>query len=251
MKAQGSVVDRPVSVKALLATAVLLVLVGLGGSVPAAASTVVAQVPGNTVVQDHQGDFILINADPGNPAKPSSLPPGAPLQSPLWTDIKTAKITQLGGGRVELSIALYAPVPEEPPFWVSYVWGFEGGCIDGGPGVTDKADISVWWDGEQWQAKWGVITSCSPRTIVLGDPVDFRFSDETVRVRVQLDDLLNTVGPDVVLPWDAAVRRLPFVHPVYLQTIPVDVAPDCIALNPTPPPLVITSEPPAIWVPRD
>lgn len=242
----------------LLVAAVLLA--GLGSLMPAAASTVVTQVPGNTVVQDDAGDLILLRANPDYPNRHSSLPPGAPLPltSPPWTDIKTAKITQLGGGRVELSMVLHAPVPETPAFlFLSYGWQFEGGCVGAEPGVvTDKANVFVRWTQGQWQANWGVITDCDPRTVELGDPVDFRIEDDTVRVRVELDDLLLTVDPEVELEWHAAVRRLPFVHPTYTRTVTVDVAPDVIVRNPDPGlPLIRKyphplAEPPAIWVPR-
>ncbi|MFC1981514.1 hypothetical protein ACFLVN_04650 [Chloroflexota bacterium] len=89
---------------AVLLTAAIL-LTGLGSLAAATpgAKSVVTQVPGNTVVQDDAQDFVLINAVPGKPDRPCSLPPDAPSMSPPWTDIKTAKITQLGRGWVEIT----------------------------------------------------------------------------------------------------------------------------------------------------
>lgn len=239
--------------------AVVVVLAGLGSLVPAAtsASSVVTQVPGNTVVQDGAKDFVLLRANPDFPDRPCSLPPDVPLplKSPPWTDIKTAKITQIGNGRVDLKIVLQEEVPETPPFlFVSYNWQFEGGCLPG-PWITDKDWITVQWRHGQWQAFWGDIEDCDPRKAERGDDVDFWIDGDTVRVRVQLDDLMLTVAPGVELPWYATVRRLPFIWEKdginYTHTTPVDVAPDVIARNPNPPPpWIITPEPPAIWVPR-
>ncbi len=246
----GKTMTKPFVV-VLLAVAVLLA--GLGSLMPAAASTVVTQVPGNTVVQDGVKDFVLLRANPLTPDRPCSLPPDVPLplKSPPWTDIKTAKITQIGGGRVDLKMVLQEEVPEIPSFnFVAYNWQFEGGCLpSSGPSITDKAWISVQWRHGQWQAFWGEIKNCDPRTVERGDDVDFWIDGDTVRVRVQLDDLLLAVAPGVELPWHAAVRRMPFVHPEYTRTVPVDVAPDVIARNPSPPPLITHPEPPAIWVP--
>ncbi len=245
-----------------LIVSIALVLFAAAGVIPVLASQKpsVANVPGNTVVQDDEGDLILVNADSSQKAKPCSLPPGVPLYSPPWTDIKTAKITQLGNDRVELAMSLYAPVPEKPLFWVSYVWQFEGGCINPTPGVTYKDSVSVWWNPEvgKWQGSWFVITSCSPtRTIERGDPVEVRFSEDGVRARVQLDDLIQTTSGEEIR-WHAAVRRLPFVWDFpdtigvdYANTIGVDYAPDVVALNSLPPPpFLVNPQPPATWQPR-
>jgi len=210
------------------------------------ASDIAATVPGNTVVQDPAGDLQVRRCSLAHPALFCSVPPGSPLDLPGWFDIKTAKITEIGGGRVELFIALYEPIPETPPVpFLVYAWQFEGGCFNNVPG--DKDGIRVKWDGDVWSANFFVITGCNPRTIDQGDPVDFRFTEDGVRVRVALDDLL---GDRTSLPWFALVRRLPFVHPIFTHTTPVDVAPDVFAFNPTPPPALITPEDPAIWSPR-
>ncbi len=218
----------------------------------ALASEVVASVPGNTVVQDPAGDLLLKNCDPSHPGVPCSLPPSAPLALPDWFDLKTAKITEIGKGRVDLHIELYAPIPAAPPYaFVAYIWQFQDGCVV--PSPTNKTSISVVWDGdtETWSANWFVITSCSPRTIVQGDPVPFQFTEDGVKVRVLLSDLLpNGPSPGTPLLWYAAVRRLPFVHPTFTRTVPVDFAPDVQAFNPTPPPVLIEPEDSATWDPR-
>jgi len=212
---------------------------------------VAVNVPGNTVVQDNAGDFLLVNIDPGDTDKPCSLPIGVPLTSPPWTDIKTAKITQLGNGDVELTISLYARVPEAPSFFVSYIWQFESRCLFPTPGKVYKDCVVVWWDPDvgHWQGNWRVITSCDPRTIEPGDPVEFRFTKDGVRARVKQDDLMLATSGDKII-WHAAVRRLPFVFAGYPNTIPVDVAPDVLALNSEPPPFMLHPEDPATWVPR-
>lgn len=99
-----------------------------------------------------------------------------------------------------------------------------------------------------WAANWYVITNCNPRAIVQGDPVDFRFTDDGVFVRVALSDLL-TRGGGTPLSFYAGVRRMPFSHSVFSRTVAVDVAPDVIKLNPSPPPILINPEIPARWQP--
>jgi hypothetical protein len=211
------------------------------------ASDVVALVPGNTVVQDVADDLLLVDCNILLPDHPCSLPPGAPLALPDWFDIKTAKITEVGRGRVDLSIALHAPVPAAPPVaFVSYFWQFQDGCLV--PSPTDKDGIRVHWDGDMWVANWYVILSCDPRAIVQGDPVDFVFTEDGVMVRVSLSDLITRGGAP--LDWYAGVRRLGFAHPVFTHTVPVDVAPDVVEFNPSPPPILIHLEDPATWEPH-
>jgi hypothetical protein len=218
-----------------------------------AKSGVVAQVPGNTVVQDSQGDLLLRNCDPSLPNEPCSLPPGAPLALPGYFDIKTAKITEIGRGRVDLSISLYQLIPEEPPYpFLSYIWQFQGGCVGPNPQPGDKDAINVVWDADTgtWSAYWVVITNCSPRNLAIGDPVPFAFTEDGVKVRVALSDLLTATDEEGTLEWYAAVRRLPFIRPPFTHTVPVDFAPNVQAFNPTPPPILIEPEDPAIWIPR-
>jgi hypothetical protein len=164
-------------------------------------------------------------------------------------DIKTARITQVGRGEVDLVIVLQAPVPPVPPFgFVAYFVAFENGCIGTGSGPTNKDVARVFWNGTAWEANWVVITSCDPRTVSIGSPIPFRIVDDTVRMRVNLEELVTQT--DVPLLWFAGTRRLPFVHPTFTRTIEVDVAPDVIAFNLTPPPDVIHPEPAAPWLPR-
>jgi hypothetical protein len=231
---------------------VAAMLVGLGG-MALAQGGVVTQVPGNTEVQDPAGDFLLRNCSLAAPNEPCSLPPSAPLALPAWFDIKTAKITQIDEGRVELFIGLYAPVPKRPPVpFVAYIWQFQDGCVV--PSPTDKDGIRVVWNGSKgtWSANWFVITSCNPRTITFGDPVPFEFTQDGVKVRVALSDLLaNGKSPGSPLLWYATVRRLPFVHPNFKHTVPVDIAPNVEVFNPSPPPILLTfPEKSATWMPR-
>jgi hypothetical protein len=232
---------------------VAVALFGLS-SLALAQSGVVAQPPGNTVVLDAEGDFLFRNCDPSSPNEPCSLPPLAPLALPGWFDIKKAKITEIGKGRVDLLIELYEPIPEKPPVpFVTYYWQFQDGCVV--PSPTDKDGIRIAWDGdtETWSAIWYVITSCTPRTVSFGDPVPFQFTEDGVKVRVLLTDLLTKGGSPLL--WFAGVRRLPFKHQTFTHTIPVDVAPNVEAFNPNPPPILFlypedSTEPSAIWEPR-
>lgn len=231
--------------------AALTTLLSLGG-LALAQSFVAAQVPGNTVVQDPAGDLLLKNCDPADPTVPCSLPPAAPLALPGYFDVKTARITQIGGGRVNFFIALYEAVPETPPEgFVAYFWQFQDGCTV--PSPTDKDGIRVVWHGDTdtWSANWYVIESCNPRARVIGDPVPFEFTEDGVKVQVTLSDLLANGGtPGAPIEWYAGTRRLSFEHPTFTHTVPTDVAPDVSAFNPTPPPEIIHPEEPAIWEPQ-
>lgn len=248
---------------------IIALITGVTGLLPALASEPVATVPGNTVVQDDDGDLLLVNLVAGKYGFPCTIPAlGYSEPVPKWLDIKTAHITQLNKNRVKLQMSLQEPVPpeiasgSEPiPFdigGVGYIWQFEGGCIGGVGGAKDS--VTVWWNrGEgKWEAYWWVVVSCGPRTIVKGDPVDFRFTDDGVQVEVDLDDLM-LAAEDGVVTWYAAVRRLPFIWGGY-NTIAVDWAPNVIAWNPDllPPswlpdphdPYLIHPEPSATWTPR-
>lgn len=221
------------------------------------ASTIVTEEPGNTVVEDVADDLQLRNCvfdnleTPFNEASlPCSLAPGVPLASPPFTDITMANITALGGtGLVELAITLAASVPETPasPF-LAWFWQFENGCVGTEPGPTDKDGVRVLWTpGTGFVANSLVITNCAPREIQFGPPVLFSFSSDrkTVRVHVDMCDLVARGGDPLV--WFAGVRRLPFVHPTFTQTLSVDVAPDVFAFKPPPPPLVEFPEDSARW----
>lgn len=225
-------------------------------------SVISVSKPGITVVQDPQDDLLLRNCDPAHPGIPCSLPPGAPLDLLEYFDIKTARIGQVGQGFVDLSIALYLPVPAVPPDpFVAYIWQFEGGCVVFDPNNPNKAGIQVVWtkwpDGiTEWRANWFVITECTPdRKIGLGDSVPFQFTGDGIKVRVPLSVLLTAKDPGEPLFWFAAVRRVPFIYTLpdgttFSNTVPVDLAPDVTAFNPTPPPGVIHPEDPATWEPR-
>lgn len=208
--------------------------------------------PGNAVVHDDAGDLQLRSCLPAAPALPCSLPPGAPLASPAWTDLAGARITQLGRERVDLVLRLQEPVPDAPPFFVAYAFVFENGCRVGDTGLptgpTEKDAAVVVWDGSGWHAHWLVVTDCDPRTAVAGAPIPFAILDDTIRMRVPLSELVARAGEP--LEWYAVARRLPFVHPLFTATLPVDVAPDIFAFAADPPPIVVQGEAPAHWAPR-
>jgi hypothetical protein len=229
-------------------------LVGLPSLVLAQAGSVVAAVPGNTVVVDEAGDLQLRNCNPSKPGLACSIPPTAPLSLPGYFDINTTKITQIGNGRVDLSITLQEPIPEAPPQgFIAYIWQFEGGCVDPQPG--NKAGVQVVWHGASspgyWEANWFEIINCSPRAIEKADPIEFQFTDDGVKVRGELSDLLTAIDPGDPLVWYAAVRRVPFIYQpdsvLFTTTIPVDFAPNVVALTPEG---VEHPEDPAIWLPR-
>lgn len=229
-------------------------VIGLGSLASVQGSEIVAFVYGNTVVQDPEGDFLLRNCDSAQPSIPCSLPPNASQDLPGYLDIKKAKITQIGRGRVDLSIELYEPIPAEPPYsFVNYFWQFEGGCVDPKPG--NKAAISVLWRDwgggtMEWRANWLEITSCNPRTIAMGDEVPFKFTENGVKVQVALDDLKTAIDLDEPLIWHAGVRLVSFTHQVFISSVGVDYTPDIIEFNPAPPPYLNEPEDPATWEPR-
>ncbi len=234
----------------IVSVAVAAMLVGLPGLVLAQAGPMVAAVPGNTVVVDEANDLQLRPCDALQAGLACSLPPGAPLTLPGYFDINSAKITQIGGGLVNLSMTLQASVPAEPPQgFIAYVWQFEGGCVAPAPG--NKAGVQVVWHGgaspPYWEANWFEIVTCAPRTIVKADPVEFQFTEDGVKVRVALSDLLTAIDPGDPLVWFAAVRRVPFIFAPYTNTVPVDFAPNVVALTPGG---VEHPEDPATWVPR-
>ena len=228
----------------------LMSLFGFGATALAQSNSVKVSVPGNTVVQDLAVDLMLISCDSANPGYICSLPPVAQTDMPAWLDIKTAKITALGEDQVDLSISLYEAVPQNPTAqFVSYYWQFQDGCTE--PSPTDKNAIFVYWDGNTntWSGYWSVITSCNPRSVIIGAPVQFKFTDDGIKVRVSLDDLITEEGQ--TLKWYAGVRRLPFVHPFFIHTWPLDVAPRVIDVNySTTPPSAIYPEDSATWDPR-
>jgi hypothetical protein len=239
--------------------AVLAMMVGLG-TLALAQSGVVAQVNGNTVVQDPANDLLLRDCIHNYPDIACSLPPGEVLDLPAYFDIKTAKITQIGRGRVDLSIALYEPIPAEPSYpFVSYIWQFQGGCVGTPPKTGNKAAISIVWHGatKTWTANWYVISNCNPRQITEAESIaDWNFTTDGVMVRVALDDLLEATDDGKTLVWHAAVRRLPFVYTLsdgteITHTVAVDYAPDVVELSDTPP-YYVTNHPEeeATWVPR-
>jgi hypothetical protein len=238
----------------VLATVATMVI-GLGSLASVqGCEDVVLEIPGITVVHDAKGDLLLSDCDPNNPGIPCSLPPGAPLDLPGYFDIKNATIVQLGPKYVDLFITLYAPIPAKPPEgFVSYIWQFQGGCVNSQPGSKDSISL-VWQDWgsgtREWRAYWYEITSCAPRTIARGEPVPFKIIWNGVMVRVLLDDLATAIDPNLgYLEWYAAVRRVPFIYSIFPNTVPVDFAPDVEAFNPSPPPILINPEEPATWEP--
>jgi hypothetical protein len=244
--------DRAMKKHWLIAVAALLC--ALGNSPLVDGSEVIVEVPGKSIVQDIAGDLQLRHCDFDYPNISCSIPPNEPLSLPGYFDIKKVSITQIGNGLVDLSIQLYEPIPVEPPYpFANYYWQFDGGCLTGEPG--DKDAISIIWrnrgDGIwEWGARWYVVTDCEPRTVTEGDPVAFKFTDDGVKVRVSLAELVTAMDGEGVLIWHAGVRRMPFVQPPFTHTVGVDFAPDVIAFSTAPPPLIIRPDDPAIWEPR-
>jgi hypothetical protein len=204
------------------------------------------------VVPDASGDLLLRICDSANPSFYCSLPPGEQLPLPGYFDIETARISQISGTEVELSISLYAPIPTTPPsayLFVAYFWQFEGGCVQPAPGKKSGITV-IWreWEGgtKEWRANWIEITDCNPFTTVTGNPVPFEFTEEGVKVRVALDDLLTAAEPGNPLLWFAGVRRLPINVPPFINTVGVDYAPDVIAFYST----FIYPEDEATWEPN-
>lgn len=238
-------------------------IIGLGSLTSVRGSDIVVEHPGITILEDLSGDLLLRNCNATYPSIPCSLPPLAPLSLPGYFDIKSARITQIGRGLVDLVIKVYEPIPGTPPYgFVSYFWQFKGGCVDPQPGNKDSISIvwKQWEDGTwEWRASWYVITGCDPREIEVGDPIQFKFIEDGVKVRVPLDELLTAADPNEPLIWHAGVRRIPFIYqppgyPEFPHTAAVDYLPDVIefldcGLPPTPP-CSWEPEDPAIWVPR-
>lgn len=102
------------------------------------------------------------------------------------------------------------------------------------------------WPG--WTAQWFVVTSCTPRRVVVGEPVAFGFDDRTVTVHARRADLTQRGGAPLV--WFAATPLLVFEHPFFARTLPVDVAPDMVAPEPGSAEETVHPQQPAPWVPR-
>ena len=246
----------------VLATVAAMVI-GTGSLASVRGSDIVVQIPGTTILEDSSGDLLLRRCNGTYPGIICSLHPEAPLSLPGYFDIKSARITQIGRGLVDLVIKVYEPIPATPPYgFVSYFWQFKGGCVDPQPGNKDSISI-VWQDwgsGMEWRAYWYEITQCEPdRQILRGDPVPFEFIEDGVKVRVPLDELLTAADPDKPLVWHTGVRRIPFIYhppgyPEFPHTTAVDYLPDVIefldcGLPPTPP-CAQSPEDPAPWEPR-
>ena len=228
------------------------------------ASTIVTEEPGNTVVSDPTADLVLKKCDPLFPDRPCSLAPsvsGPPFVYLPYTDITEANITaqQLGNGLVDMVISLNGAVPgtltnpasstTPPPPFLAYFWQFENGCIGNQPGPTDKDGARVVWhfDTQTFTANWFTITNCNPRTIQQDVPLPVNISSDGKQLKVTVDicDLVSRGGDP--LSWFAGVRRIGFINPTFSKTFPMEVAPDVIALNPNPPPILSQPEVPAQW----
>jgi hypothetical protein len=237
----------------VLAT-VAAMIIGLGSLASVQGSDEVMSVPGIMILEDLQGDLQLRNCNTTLPGIACSLPVDASGDLPGYFDIKSARITQIGKGMVDLVIKVYEPIPEAPPYgFVAYIWQFQGGCLLGYPPQGDKYSISIVWKEGVWEANWYVITDCDPRTITKLNSVPFEFIVDGVKIRVAWNDLRLALDSDGQLTWHAAVRRLPFIYAPDGQGFPnttgVDYAPDVAALPPCPE-CYSQPEDPAIWEPR-
>ncbi len=253
----------------LLAT-VAAMIIGLGSLASVQGSDIVLSIPGITIVQDAKADLLLRNCNPSYPGIPCSLFPTESPTLPGYFDIKNAKIVQHGSSKyVDMFIALYAPIPAEPPYsygFVNYFWQFQGGCT-----VTDtgkKAGVSVIWSAGEWKANWYVIRSCgaggTERVVEPGDPItSFEFTSDGVKVRVTLEDLESALDPNGQLMWHAGARQVPFVwpnpcggnaDPNCWNTAAVDYAPDVFEFIdcdlPPVTPCIWKPESPASWEPK-
>jgi hypothetical protein len=223
---------------------------------------IVVSVPGKMLLSDPAGDFNLNNCDLAHPLIPCSLPPGASPDLPGYLDIRQAGITELGREMVDLTINVYEPIPAVPDYpFVSYFWQFEGGCVppdsETPPSPGDKAGIHVTYScivGEcKWRATWLEITSCSPREFSFGDAVPFVFTENGVRVRVPLDELLTAINTDGDFLWHTGVRLVSFSNQVFQNSMAVDNAPNVFAFRepfPSSPPFGWSPEGPVVWEPR-
>lgn len=159
---------------------------------------------------------------------------------------------------VDLTMKMYEPIPAVPPYgFVSYFWQFEGGCVPSSPETPpplgDKAGIHVSWINGEWVAQWLEIESCSPRVSVPGDPVPFVFTEDGIRVRVSLNDLLTAIDTSGQFLWHTGVRLVPFSGTPFANSVAVDNAPNVFAFKdpfPTAPPFGWTPEGPVAWEPR-
>lgn len=217
-------------------------------------SELIVSVAGKMILSDPEGDFNLRNCDPDYPLIPCSVRPGASLDLPGYLDIRQAGITQIGRRMVDLTIKVNEPIPPEPPYgFVSYFWQFEGGCVGNNPPTGDKSGINVTWSDGAWKAQWAEIKSCLPRESVPGDPVPFVFTENGIRVRVPLDDLLTAIDTEGQFLWHSGVRLVPFSSQVFEKSVAVDNAPNIFAFRdpfPSTSPFGWTPESPVTWEPR-
>jgi len=203
-------------------------------------------VPGSTVIEDLQGDFIGGACDPAHANLPCSRPQTYSGTPAPYLDIKTVRITHADSTHIELSMTLYGPPPSVPELSsISYFWQFEGGCLgDRTNPSTNKNALSVGWNGRAWSAHWSQIVDCTTLASVQGDAVEYRVSGDTISVRVLLSDLVRRSGE--AIQWFAGVR-LVNPAPQFPNTISLDLAPDVNAVNPSPPPLFLRPHEPATW----
>lgn len=228
----------------LAALGALCFVIGVDGAL---ASEITVSTPGKTAVQDPAGDLLLLNCDRAQPRNPCTLPPGAARTQPGWIDIDNAEIAQLDAKSVGLTMTVRAAIPTKPAVpTLIYYWQFQDGC--NAPSPTDKDGVNVFWNGHEWTAHWFVISSCTPRQIAIGQPVPFRLVGNTVSIRVQLGDLITRGGAPLL--WFAGTRLVPFHHPRFTRTLPVDVVPDVVSFDPKKPDAPLHREEPAPWIAR-
>ncbi len=171
------------------------------GNLVLAASIIVTEHPGISLIQDEQGDLFLVKCDPSNLVNPCSLPPGVPVvTSPPWTDIQMAKAHQVGKKWVDFHIITYGDIPKAPLFgFFSFAFVFNWDYCKTG----SNYGFRVMWKDGVWSANWWTITSCGyPREVKEGDPIfNFIIEGDTVKVRVSVDDLYTNVLPTDPLYW--------------------------------------------------
>jgi hypothetical protein len=211
------------------------------------AAEILTLQPGLTIVKDAVGDMQLANCERAQPRRPCTLGVGMSRTQPGWIDIESAEIRQGDADAVELSMTVHAPIPKSPSVPVLiYYWQFQDGCNE--PSPSDKDGANVLWNGRSWSAHWFSVESCNPRQLMVGNSIPFSFDGSTVTLRARLADLVTRGG--VMLRWFAATRLLSFKHPVFLRTLPVDTAPDVVAIDPAHPGEPHHPQESASWIPR-
>jgi hypothetical protein len=116
--------------------------------------------------------------------------------SPVYVDIETAKVTQLGREKVVFFMELSGPVL--PDALVLYSWFINKVGQNDAPLDPGDFAINIWWDGMQWNTSVTKATSAGNSitdATDLGIPADSKVAGATVRVTVDFE-LLEQLSED-------------------------------------------------------